>query len=134
MSKIFINPEHEFVAQEEDLKSGKTVYGQNAMAPEGYYAAGKELIDDGNEPEYFQVFKKLEEKKEPKSSAPKATPKAEPKPKPKETPQATNVAPSREIQEAKERVKAYEASKTDGSSQPYGQTGLMDRLQRFQLK
>ena len=134
MSKIFINPEHEFVAQEEDFKSGKTVYGQNAKAPEGYYAAGKELIDDGNEPEYFQVFKKLEEQKTPEASAPKASPKVNPEPQPKETTEATNVAPSRQIQEAKERVKAYEASQTNGSLQPYGQTGLMDRLQKFQLK
>lgn len=132
MSKIFINPEHEFIAQEEDFKSGKTVYGQNAKAPEGYYAAGKELIDDGNEPEYFQVFKKLEEQKEPAASKPVASPK--PEPQYKESTVRANVAPSREIQEAKERVKAYEASKTDGSSQPYGQTGLMNRLQRFQLK
>jgi hypothetical protein len=128
MSKIFINPEHEFIAQEEDFKEGRKVYGQNAEAPEGYYAAGKELIDDGNEPEYFQVFKKLEKQKTPESSAP-AAPKA--KPKPKQSAGPANVAPSREITEAKERVKAYEASQTNGSSQPYAQRGLMERLQGF---
>ena len=129
MSKIFINPEHEFIAQEEDFKAGKKVYGQNAEAPEGYYAAGKELIDDGNEPEYFQVFKKLEEQKAPAASKPGASPKPEPQPEP--SPEPTNVTPSREITEAKERVKAYEASRTSGSSQPYGRRGLMERLPGF---
>jgi len=128
MSKIFINPEHEFIAQEEDFKAGKKVYGQNSEAPEGYYAAGKELIDDGNEPEYFQVFKKLEEQKASASSAPEAS---KAKPKPKQSAGPVNVAPSREITEAKERVKAYEASQTNGSSQPYAQRGLMERLQGF---
>ncbi len=128
MSKIFINPEHEFIAQEEDFKAGKKVYGQNSEAPEGYYAAGKELIDDGNEPEYFQVFKKLEEQKASASSAPAAS---KAKPKPKQSAGPVNVAPSREITEAKERVKAYEASQTNGSSQPYAQRGLMERLQGF---
>jgi len=130
MSKIFINPEHEFIAQKEDFKAGKKVYGQNAEAPEGYYAAGKELIDDGNEPEYFQVFKKLEEQKATASSEP-AAPKAKPKPQLKQSAGPANVAPSREITEAKERVKAYEASQTIGSSQPYAQRGLMERLQGF---
>lgn len=128
MSKIFINPEHEFIAQEEDFKAGKKVYGQNSEAPEGYYAAGKELIDDGNEPEYFQVFKKLEEQKASASSAPAAS---KAKPKPKQSAGPANVAPSREITEAKERVKAYEASQTNGSSQPYAQPGLMERIQGF---
>ena len=93
-----------------DLEDDAVLYSIRGEAPEGWYNAGTEKhASKGSGYEDHQIFKRLPTaeaapaKDEPVvNKTEEKTPKAK---KPKET-----VAPSQEVTQAKERIKAYEAT------------------------
>ena len=95
---------------EDDLKNldpEQEIYSISGKAPDGYYAAG--MIDGGAGYEDHQVFKKLPEAKAPKTNNEPVEKKESNKNKNKGISKVqTAAAPSEEVTDAKQRVKAYD--------------------------
>ena len=87
--------------------SPEKIYSIRGEAPEGYYMAGME--DGGAGYQDHQVFKKLPEAKAPETNNEPVEKEESNKNKDKDKSKAqVSVAPSQEVTEAKQRIKAYD--------------------------
>ena len=100
-------PRERLTQDDIDKDGPEKIYSIRGEAPEGYYMAGME--DGGAGYQDHQVFKKLPEAKAPEINNEPVEKEESDKDKDKSVPKAqAAAAPSQEVTEAKQRVKAYD--------------------------
>ena len=116
-----------------DLDDDAVLYSVRGKAPEGWYNAGTEKhAGKGTGYQDHQIFKKLPTAEAPSEDKPAPTPEPkeeEPKNEGFTDPKKTQYSP--QMQQARERVQAFESSQGQNDTQPYATRGLMQRIQNY---
>ena len=135
LSPLTRNGSREQVSEDglKDLDDDAVLYSPRGAAPEGWYNAGTEKhYGKGTGYVDHQIFKKLPTSEAPSEDKPAPTPEPkeeEPKNEGFTDPKKAEYSP--QMQQARERVQAFESSQGQNDAQPYATRGLMQRIQNY---